>query len=190
MLIVSREYSERDRCFRIRQIDPVPVLVYFEWLFPRNIRLSESRVSSRQAVCRIVFGIPTMKKHVFSCCRCSGLESLAQSNFILTARERLQPENLPSVAKGQKRDCCLSHRVQRKFFCRFCVTVIFPDSRGSFVDVFHDQCARHDLCYRHGYYTYYLTKDDCDDEFAEDLGLQCGNFYQEMVPGVSEWPGC
>ena len=51
--------------------------------------------------------------------------------------------------------------------------ILFPATGATFSDVFHAECVRHDLCYRHGYYTYLFTKDDCDDEFAAGLENRC-----------------
>ncbi len=137
-------------------------------------------------MCRIVFGVPTMKK------ACFFLLSLFSVGVI--AVEQFHPYGPGSVYNLKtylpwQRDT--NEIVAYPIGCSvnsladFALQSFFPDSRGSFADVFHDQCARHDLCYRHGYYTYHLTKDDCDDEFADGLGLQCGNFYRG-----DEFAGC
>ncbi len=55
----------------------------------------------------------------------------------------------------------------------------FPQDQGSFSEVFETACVRHDLCYRHGHYTYDFSKDDCDQEFANLLTAQCYNRFQE-----------
>lgn len=55
----------------------------------------------------------------------------------------------------------------------FALQLFFPQSRGPFTEIFHSECVRHDLCYRHGYYTYEFTKNDCDDEFAQGLENRC-----------------
>ncbi|MGH8755423.1 MAG: hypothetical protein ACREU0_06310, partial [Burkholderiales bacterium] len=36
----------------------------------------------------------------------------------------------------------------------FAIQLFFPQSKGPFTEIFHSECVRHDLCYRHGYYTY------------------------------------
>lgn len=60
----------------------------------------------------------------------------------------------------------------------FALQTLFPKSEGGFSKIFHASCARHDLCYRHGYYTYQFTKDDCDDEFAAGLEDRCQEIFQ------------
>ncbi|MGH8547515.1 MAG: hypothetical protein ACRERU_02715 [Methylococcales bacterium] len=60
----------------------------------------------------------------------------------------------------------------------FALQSLFPERRGLFSEVFHSECVRHDLCYRHGYYTYQFTKRDCDDEFAEGLTSRCTTTFQ------------
>ncbi len=60
----------------------------------------------------------------------------------------------------------------------FALQSFFPESRGPYSRVFHSECVRHDLCYRHGYYTYQFTKDDCDGEFSEGLKNRCTQTFQ------------
>ncbi|MGH8552083.1 MAG: phospholipase A2, partial [Methylococcales bacterium] len=55
----------------------------------------------------------------------------------------------------------------------FSLQLFFPQGNGPFTKIFHAECVRHDLCYRHGYYTYEFTKNDCDDEFAQGLENRC-----------------
>ncbi len=55
----------------------------------------------------------------------------------------------------------------------FAVQLFFPQSKGPFTEIFHSECVRHDLCYRHGSYTYEFTKNYCDDEFAQGLEYRC-----------------
>lgn len=38
---------------------------------------------------------------------------------------------------------------------------------------FYDACAQHDYCYRHGYRTYGLDRDDCDAEFLDNMIKTC-----------------
>ncbi len=61
----------------------------------------------------------------------------------------------------------------------FGLQLFFPKTEGPFYEVFHPECVRHDLCYRHGYYTYQFTKEDCDDEFAEGLESRCAEVFAE-----------
>lgn len=60
----------------------------------------------------------------------------------------------------------------------FALQPFFPESRGPYFEVFHAECVRHDLCYRHGYYTYQFSKEYCDDEFAEGLEHRCMRVFQ------------
>ncbi|MGR9106120.1 MAG: hypothetical protein ACU843_04225 [Gammaproteobacteria bacterium] len=60
----------------------------------------------------------------------------------------------------------------------FALQSIFPKTRGGFSEVFRTECVRHDLCYRHGYYTYQFTKEDCDNEFADGLRSRCVRDFQ------------
>lgn len=67
----------------------------------------------------------------------------------------------------------------------FALQSFFPEGLGPFSEVFHSACVRHDLCYRHGYYTYQFTKEDCDNEFAEGLESRCTTVFQGR-----EWIRC
>jgi len=40
-------------------------------------------------------------------------------------------------------------------------------------DKFHNACVTHDLCYRHGAATYGTTREECDDEFYENMKAAC-----------------
>lgn len=51
--------------------------------------------------------------------------------------------------------------------------LLFPSDHGRFSEFFDAACVRHDLCYRHGYYTYGFSKDECDREFAGLLYQRC-----------------
>lgn len=62
----------------------------------------------------------------------------------------------------------------------FTLQLLFPATGGSFSKVFYAECVRHDLCYRHGYYTYQFTKEDCDDEFAKGLENRCIAQFSEI----------
>lgn len=41
-------------------------------------------------------------------------------------------------------------------------------------DKFTAACVRHDYCYRHGYVTYGLDRETCDQRFLEDMKKECG----------------
>ncbi|HEX4924556.1 MAG TPA: hypothetical protein VFV50_10735 [Bdellovibrionales bacterium] len=45
--------------------------------------------------------------------------------------------------------------------------------------VFHTACIVHDLCYKHGSYTYQLSRRSCDDEFRERMTKTCNARYQD-----------
>ena len=38
---------------------------------------------------------------------------------------------------------------------------------------FHDACTQHDYCYRHGFVTYGLDREACDNEFLENMRKSC-----------------
>jgi len=40
-------------------------------------------------------------------------------------------------------------------------------------DKFHPACVTHDLCYRYGAATYGLSREECDDEFYENMKTAC-----------------
>ena len=40
---------------------------------------------------------------------------------------------------------------------------------------FHQACVQHDFCYRHGYATYGLNRQDCDDNFYADMNKECSD---------------
>ena len=37
-------------------------------------------------------------------------------------------------------------------------------------------CVTHDFCYRHGFATYGLAREQCDAEFLQDMKQACGGF--------------
>ncbi|MGI9223039.1 MAG: hypothetical protein ACR2QX_01055 [Woeseiaceae bacterium] len=41
---------------------------------------------------------------------------------------------------------------------------------------FHDACVLHDLCYRYGYATYDLSREDCDTEFYTEMKAACSGY--------------
>ncbi|MDH3588516.1 MAG: phospholipase [Gammaproteobacteria bacterium] len=38
---------------------------------------------------------------------------------------------------------------------------------------FHAECVRHDYCYRHGYATYGIDRETCDEQFYDDMKTRC-----------------
>ena len=46
-------------------------------------------------------------------------------------------------------------------------------------EVFHAACLVHDLCYKHGSYTYGLSRRSCDDEFRNRMIKTCSARYQD-----------
>jgi hypothetical protein len=40
---------------------------------------------------------------------------------------------------------------------------------------FHPACVTHDFCYRHGYATYGISREECDDRFYEDMKMACAD---------------
>ena len=45
--------------------------------------------------------------------------------------------------------------------------------------VFHSACLIHDLCYKHGSYTYEYSRKTCDDEFRDRMNRTCAARYQD-----------
>jgi len=41
---------------------------------------------------------------------------------------------------------------------------------------FHGACVTHDLCYRYGYATYDLSREDCDTEFYAAMKAACSGY--------------
>jgi hypothetical protein len=46
-------------------------------------------------------------------------------------------------------------------------------------EVFFAPCLIHDLCYKHGSYTYSKTRKDCDNEFGDKMRGVCETRYQD-----------
>jgi len=50
---------------------------------------------------------------------------------------------------------------------------IVSDRHAHYSDEFHDACADHDYCYRHGYRTYGYDREACDQAFLDDMLALC-----------------
>lgn len=59
---------------------------------------------------------------------------------------------------------------------------------------FAASCARHDYCYRHGYATYNLDRETCDERFLEDMNKECGQsgglLDMLSIEGIKEQTKC
>ena len=55
---------------------------------------------------------------------------------------------------------------------------------------FHDACVTHDLCYRHGAATYDLSREDCDDEFYENMKVACSGFGGLAILDPEDYAKC
>ena len=47
------------------------------------------------------------------------------------------------------------------------------DLHKDYSDKFYDACAQHDYCYRHGFASYRLDRQTCDDEFLTNMQNSC-----------------
>lgn len=50
---------------------------------------------------------------------------------------------------------------------------VASESHAHYREEFHDACAEHDYCYRHGYRTYGVTREECDLRFLADMRNLC-----------------
>ena len=41
---------------------------------------------------------------------------------------------------------------------------------------YHPACVTHDFCYRHGFSTYGVTREECDTDFLQDMKQACAGF--------------
>jgi hypothetical protein len=46
-------------------------------------------------------------------------------------------------------------------------------------EVFHSPCIVHDLCYKHGSYSYEFSRKTCDEEFKNRMQRSCSARYQD-----------
>lgn len=54
------------------------------------------------------------------------------------------------------------------------VTALSTDLENQF-EKFHPSCVQHDFCYRHGYATYGMSREQCDQEFYDDMKDRCAD---------------
>jgi hypothetical protein len=55
---------------------------------------------------------------------------------------------------------------------------------------FHDACVAHDLCYRYGFKSYDLSREDCDNEFYEGMKAACKGFGGLGVLDPEDYAKC
>lgn len=46
---------------------------------------------------------------------------------------------------------------------------------------FHPACVQHDFCYRHGYTTYGISREECDTTFYDDMRDACGGNLLDVI---------
>ena len=56
------------------------------------------------------------------------------------------------------------------------VLLVISSKYGEQVEKYHPACVTHDFCYRHGFVTYGVTREQCDAEFLQDMKQACGGF--------------
>jgi hypothetical protein len=69
--------------------------------------------------------------------------------------------------------------------------VLHP-SQSQYRDYFYPSCEQHDYCYRHGYATYGLGKEACDQRFLQDMQDQCSpdNFTELLLRAGESYATC
>ena len=53
------------------------------------------------------------------------------------------------------------------------LVAIVSEPHGHYKETFYDACAQHDYCYRHGFSSYGLNRDICDENFLHDMLALC-----------------
>ena len=54
------------------------------------------------------------------------------------------------------------------------VILVLSEEYSDQAKKFHPACVTHDFCYRHGFATYGIAREECDDVFYEDMKKECG----------------
>ena len=57
--------------------------------------------------------------------------------------------------------------------CSIPAVLLLSDEYEQQAEKFHPACVTHDFCYRHGYATYGLTREECDADFLADMKASC-----------------
>jgi hypothetical protein len=56
------------------------------------------------------------------------------------------------------------------------VFLVISSTYGEQVEKYRPACVTHDFCYRHGFVTYGVARDQCDAEFLQDMKQACVGF--------------
>jgi hypothetical protein len=57
------------------------------------------------------------------------------------------------------------------------IVLILSSDYAEQAEKFHPACVTHDFCYRHGYITYGVSREACDDTFYADVKKACAGPY-------------
>ena len=67
---------------------------------------------------------------------------------------------------------------------------ILSDFADEMSDRIHPACVVHDYCYRHGFATYGVTKQQCDDDFLQNMKKECRGPAGLNILDVKEYAAC
>ena len=70
------------------------------------------------------------------------------------------------------------------------VVLLLSDEYNEQADKFHPACVIHDFCYRHGYVTYGVTREQCDADFLADMKKSCGGFRGLDILDLKQYSIC
>ncbi len=56
------------------------------------------------------------------------------------------------------------------------VVLIISSDYEEQAEKYHPACVTHDFCYRHGFATYGVTREQCDAEFLQDMKQACAGY--------------
>ena len=79
---------------------------------------------------------------------------------------------------------------QEPLGCSIPQTVLIIEEYSRQADKFHSACVTHDLCYRHGNITYGLSREECDDEFYENMKAACAGTANLGILDPEEYAKC
>ena len=60
------------------------------------------------------------------------------------------------------------------------------DEHLHYREKFYSACEQHDYCYRHGYRTYGLEREYCDDEFLQNMQTLCPETRESTIGSIFE----
>lgn len=74
--------------------------------------------------------------------------------------------------------------------CSIPQAVLLIEEYAQQADKFHDACVIHDLCYRHGNITYGLSREECDNEFYDNMKGACAGTANLGMLDPEEYAKC